>query len=532
MKMRILVMATWILAALLVGGQVLAATYYVRIDGSDTNSGLDNSSTGAWATVQNAADNATPGDLVLVQAGSYLEDVIINSQGMADAWITIRGEGDVVLSSIRFPGSSEFSVRVYYYVNIENFTFDGALGSTYGIWMHGAGNISITNSTFQDYISTETWGAIGLKISNNAWQASRNISVRNCTFVGNQYAAAAPGSGMLENSLFEDSQFINNGIGYYASNWGTRYTMFSQCTFDGNDTGILLEGVYWYWLKTHHNTVYRSTFSNNQTGVLIGDETGSTHNGIAYDNEVINSTFYGNQNAGIRVNTNFSGTNSPSAEWLDDQGQTFVNNIFLSNGTYGIDNSANQTIYARYNLAYDNGIAPGNNAVFDTSNYSLTQDPSLLDPVTGDFRLSSGSICIDAGDPAYDADPYVVGDHIDIGALEYDNPTPPEIVMELIDAITDVPESFLKNKNNSLPVSKKLYVALNMIVRADGEVDPVKRANLYHASLQKLSNDILPKTDGCALAGSPDNNDWILDCETQAEFYGPITSLIEMLTTM
>ena len=124
-------MATWILAALLVGGQVLAATYYVRIDGSDTNSGLDNSSTGAWATVQNAADNATPGDLVLVQAGSYLEDVIINSQGMADAWITIRGEGDVVLSSIRFPGSSEFSVRVYYYVNIENFTFDGALGSTY-----------------------------------------------------------------------------------------------------------------------------------------------------------------------------------------------------------------------------------------------------------------------------------------------------------------------------------------------------------------------------------------------------------------
>ena len=516
--------------------QVLAATYYVRTDGSDSNSGLNNSSTGAWATIQNAADNATLGDLILVQAGTYHEDVVINNQGMIDAWITFRGEGKVVLSSMKFPGSSEFSVRVYYYVNIENFTFDGTMGSPYGILMHGAGSISITDSVFSDYFSTQRWGAVALKFSNNAWRACRNIVVRGCTFKGNQYAAASPGSGMLENSLFEDCQFVNNGIGYYANNWGTRHTTFSQCTFDGNDTGILLEGVYWYWLKTHHNTVYRSIFSNNQTAVHIGEVSGdprwNAYNGCAYDNDVINSTFYGNQNAGIRVNTNFSRSNSHSPEWLDAQGQTFVNNIFLSNGTYGIDNNANQTIFASYNLAYDNGIAPGNNAVFDINNYSFTEDPNLVDPLLGDFQLSSGSVCIDTGNPAYDTDPYAVGEHIDIGALEYNNSTPLGIVTELMDMVEDVPESFLKNKNNSLPISKKLYVVLNTISKADEEVNPVKRENLYHASLQKLTHDILPKTDGCALAGAPDSNDWILDCEIQADFYDPIISLIDMLAAM
>ncbi|MEN8130582.1 MAG: right-handed parallel beta-helix repeat-containing protein [Pseudomonadota bacterium] len=527
MKIRLLVPIIWVLAALSVWGQAFSETYYVRTDGSDTNDGLENASDRAWATIQSAADNAAPGDLILVQPGTYPENVVINSQGVTDAWITLRGEGDVMTSSMTFPGSSQFSTRVYYYTNIENFIFDGNLGSQHGITMRGAGRISIKDSTFRDYSTS-----VGLRFDNNGWSSSIYINVKGCTFEGNRYGASAWGSGMLDHSLFEDCLFVDNDIGYYASTWGTRYTTFSRSTFKDNDTGILLEGVYWYWLKTHHNTVYRSIFSNNQTGVLIGEEAGGSHSGCAYDNHVINSTFYDNQNAGILVNTNFSRSNGPSAEYLDAQGQTFVNNIFLSNGTYGIDNNVNQTIFASYNLAHDNGIAPGNNAVFDASNNSLTEDPNLVGPDLGDFRLGSGSVCIDAGDPAYDSDPYVVGEHIDIGALEYDNPTPPEIITGLIDAIEDVPESFLKNKNNSLPISKKLYVVLKTIARAEEETDPVIRANLYHASLQKLTHDILPKTDGCAASGAPDSNDWIIDCETQAEFYDPIVSLIAILEAM
>jgi hypothetical protein len=393
--------------------------------------------------------------------------------------------------------------------------------------MRGTGRISIKDSTFKDYSTS-----VGLRLDNNGWSGNVYINVTGCVFEGNRYGASALGSGMLDYALFDDCMFVDNSIGYYASTWGTRYTTFSRSTFMDNDTGIAIEGTYWYWLKSYSNTIHRCIFSNNQTGILIGQEDGGSHSGCAYDNHVINSTFYDNRDAGIFVNTNFSRSNDRTPEWLDAQGQTFVNNIFLSNGTYGIDNNVNQTIFNGYSLAYDNGIAPGNNAVFDLSNNSLTEDPSLVAPDFGDFRLASGSVCIDAGDPAYDSDPYVAGEHIDIGAFEYDNPTPPEIVTGLIDTFADVPESFLNNKNNSIPVSKKLYVVLKTVTKAEEETDPVIRANLYHASLQKLIHDILPKTDGCAATGTPDNNDWITDCETQSDFYDPIVSLIGILEAL
>ncbi|MCH7766937.1 MAG: hypothetical protein IH916_10310, partial [Acidobacteria bacterium] len=38
---------------------------------------------------------------------------------------------------------------------------------------------------------------------------------------------------------------------------------------------------------------------------------------------------------------------------------------------------------------------------------------------------------------------------------------------------------------------------------------------LFQDALDKLQNDILAKTDGCL--GAPDNNDWITNCDAQAQ---------------
>lgn len=538
LRKGIFVSVVMLLAILFASGSLMAATYYVRTDGADSNTGLENSSTGAWATVQYAADNATPGDLILIQTGAYPENVVIKTQGMAGVPITLRGEGDVVISSINFPGSSAFSRGVAYYYTVDNFVFNGGLGlSPYGLRMHGASYITVTNSTFQDYSSEppnpwDWWHVAGMSIINNAWTACSRITVSNCAFIRNTHGMATIGSAMLTNSLIENTVFDGNDFGYLSTDWGTRYTTFSKCTFSNNGTGILLEGVYWYWLKTHTNTIHRCVFANNGRGVFIGDETASTHSACSYNNHVINSTFYGNTGSGIVVNTNFNGSNDYTPEYLDSRGQTFANNIFLGNGAYGIDNVANQTLYAGYSLAYNNALGAGNNAVIDASNNSLTVDPQLVNPAGGNFALDSSSVCIEAGDPAYDSDPDVVGDHIDIGALEYNNPSPVAILETLIDGVDDIPESFLKNKNNSLPLSKKLYVAITMVMRGDEEVDTKKQSNYYHSALQKLQNDILPKTDGCATSGAPDANDWILDCATQEDFHGPIAGLIAMLSAM
>ena len=261
-----------------------ATTYYVRTDGNDANAGLANTAAGALATVQAAASRTVPGDLVLVEAGDYAENVSIGlaNAGQPGLPITYRAEGPVRLGSFTFAQAPGFSSSATYHVTLDGFAFDGTLtGAANGIWMAGATNIEILNCSFRNYRAVEpTWGGnAGIAFYNNAWSASAYVTVRNALFENNDLGAWSPGSGMLNSSLFEDCTFVRNGVGYSSSNWGDRYLTFSRCTFDGNGYGVILEGVYWYWLKTSNNTLQRCIFSNNGVGLVFGDLAHSTHDG-------------------------------------------------------------------------------------------------------------------------------------------------------------------------------------------------------------------------------------------------------------
>ena len=54
----------------------------------------------------------------------------------------------------------------------------------------------------------------------------------------------------------------------------------------------------------------------------------------------------------------------------------------------------------------------------------------------------------------------------------------------------------------------------------------------YEEALNKLTNDILSKTDGCTNDGAPDNNDWIRDCDSQAEVYPFVLQVIVILENL
>jgi hypothetical protein len=65
-------------------GSLEAATYYVRTDGNDSNSGTASTASEAWATINHAATaSLSPGDVVYVQAGSYSESVTVTVDGTA-----------------------------------------------------------------------------------------------------------------------------------------------------------------------------------------------------------------------------------------------------------------------------------------------------------------------------------------------------------------------------------------------------------------------------------------------------------------
>lgn len=95
-----------ILAWLLIVLQVLpvsSATYYVRQDGSDSNTGTENTAGGAWATMTKAAATMVAGDTTLVQDGEFVEASVRfdTNNGSSGSPITLKAQNQhlAVLSS-------------------------------------------------------------------------------------------------------------------------------------------------------------------------------------------------------------------------------------------------------------------------------------------------------------------------------------------------------------------------------------------------------------------------------------------------
>ncbi len=96
-----------------------------------------------------------------------------------------------------------------------------------------------------------------------------------------------------------------------------------------------------------------------------------------------------------------------------------------------------------------------------------------------------------------------------------------ETVEETIAAIAAMDTDVFSNPNIGNALTNKLNSILDMI--AIGE---------YQQALDKLYNDILPKTDGCALRGTPDKQDWIEDCVAQEEVYVYVQDIITRLESL
>ena len=77
-------------------------------------------------------------------------------------------------------------------------------------------------------------------------------------------------------------------------------------------------------------------------------------------------------------------------------------------------------------------------------------------------------------------------------------------------------ERSLKNRNMKNALLNKINAVFHMLDEG-----------LYADALDKLQNDILAKTNGCALIGGPDRNDWIKTCEAQALIYPLVMETIE-----
>jgi hypothetical protein len=88
-------------------------------------------------------------------------------------------------------------------------------------------------------------------------------------------------------------------------------------------------------------------------------------------------------------------------------------------------------------------------------------------------------------------------------------------IRSLQKAIADLPPDAFKHGKLQNALLSKLNAVLHSI-----------REHRYSHALQQLENDILVKTNGCATAGAPDKNDWIVSCPDQSKVYTPLLNII------
>jgi len=237
--------------------------------------------------------------------------------------------------------------------------------------------------------------AIGLNVN------AGSVVVTGCKIMG------CPGGGILT-----ASSFYGNIQQCEVTTCGT-----AGISVAGPPIGIQILNNY-----IHDNTAVGVTFASGATiqvvvGNVIANNTGASSDGLSvavfYVNFIHGNVFYGNGRDGIRLTNQY-----PARECVQ-------NNIFVSNGGYGINSSSAPTkTYSAaiaYNAFYNNTSGARNNIATGVGDVTLTSDPFVASG-SGNFALNNtagaGAACRAAGFPGAFPGGTTTG-YADIGAVQH-----------------------------------------------------------------------------------------------------------------
>ncbi|MDI6591583.1 MAG: right-handed parallel beta-helix repeat-containing protein [Patescibacteria group bacterium] len=400
--------------------------FYVRKVGSDDNDGLTPDT--AFLTIQKAASSTAAGDMVIVGAGIYEEEVNIPSSGAAEKPIvfvadtagTYTGDsGEVKIKG----GNYGFYILNQRYLKIYGFKIENP--SIAGISISGSvsKNIELINNKVINSSGNgiEITDASGVTLSHN--------DISGCDHSG-IYLDNVDSANLIRNKTYQNSE-----EGIYAKKSGKALLKFNQ-SYSNSENGILI--------STNSNNCKvenNLTYLNSQDGIQIFDHVASI--------EVINNKSYSNSGSGIVFKKNISNANSIKSNLIysnsdsgillsencvnntitnntsyynqengiliesDSNNNKLKNNIVVNNNEAGIQVSDSHNVESTYSNVW------GNNPDYDgieAGTGSISADPLFVDPdgpdniLGGDngqddsFHLSqiaagqaTDSPCVDAG---------------------------------------------------------------------------------------------------------------------------------------
>ncbi|MBU2052446.1 hypothetical protein KKH13_04555 [Patescibacteria group bacterium] len=287
------------------------------------------------------ADGVIAGNTIWVKAGTYTDNVVLNTFGTAITshlgYNTTRGDNPTGTNRPKIEPSTGSCIDVCGAGRkanvVKNFVFSGSGGASVGIYGSSA---------------------------SGSYAALVNCLARNCSSTG-------VASGGI--TCYNVESYSNGAGGFY------------NTISNGNAGG--------FFCYSHDNTGAGFAYTNQNNP--------NFHFSIADSNT--SHGFGGVGNYAMVGSVAYNNTGASSDGFNDIGGVTTgnYNNISMSNGRYGFNGSS--PVAFDYNCYNNNGTA-GLNGITAGAN-DVTSSPSFTNAAGGDFSLAAGSPCIDTGYPAH-----------------------------------------------------------------------------------------------------------------------------------
>jgi poly(beta-D-mannuronate) lyase len=413
------------------------------------------------AALQQAINDAKPGDIILVADGLYTttQDIKISQAGTADKPITIAAEHGTAATISGVGGFSLVSPAAYIIIRGFKFTHEASKartgsGTRFCEWTHnifetpGTGDyLTIAGSDHQvDYNTFQNKDSLGkfiaikgtgsqiaerLWIHHNYFKTHKNQGNRNgaeALQFGLSGFSLSSSNSVVEYNLFEDCAGENELISVKASRVTVRYNTIRNCPAQFT----LRHGNF--------NQVYGNYFINTPGLRIFGDDHVIYSNHFENCNPAIN---IGNGGAEVADGAPLTSHDRPDRILIAFN--TLVNNKVNIIQTARANGLGSTSVTIANNLIQGGGVAASivgpsanpawlGNLIFKTDgagdmpadSYTIA-DPKLLKDATGSYHLQKGSAAIDAAKGDYssliktDMDAQPRTGKLDTGADEFSN---------------------------------------------------------------------------------------------------------------
>lgn len=429
----------------------MGSIYHIARDGDDRNLGtLDQ----PWRTLQHAADTMRPGDIVYVHAGTYTESVWLTRSGTADAPISftnypgeavvLDGKGvlDAAFQTTFAEPDPHVSAITIAGFTIENYRSFGIVG-----W-------SINNRFTLRNLIVRANGGAGIRLSNSDSSRIYNVLLQNneggfdCTPIlpGTEQDPGCTHLHLADVQAIDNGTQGDTGTDAFAVERGADI-LVERCIASGG----VGDG---FDFKSNRTTLRQVIAYNTRNNIKLWGTESILINALAYDAKAdANLVLVA---GGSYTITNITLANVAATAYLVVAGDTSGSGptpVHITNSIFYNDNPANEgtllyfgpsieLISISRNLFYNPyrtddvicaDFAPYNGECFSSSDINAGiwpypsnryTNPQFIDAGAKNFRLTSDSPALDAGDPAtappQDLENRPRASQPDLGAYEYD----------------------------------------------------------------------------------------------------------------